>query len=301
MVGGESTNNGYKPDWRYDMTGGGVKKKSEPEVQVEPEVKTEEICDCGDYVPDWPYDMTGGKTKNNKTEAAESVEETVEAEEVEAVAEDSFSDYVPDWSYDMTGGKTKSNKSEVIDEKTEAAESVAETTAEESVEAVAEEPSSDYVPDWPYDMTGGKTKSHKAESADNTGCCCESDVEKESCCNPEPEEETTCGCVGKGEESDYVPDWPYDMTGGKSKSHKNEAAGDTFSSAVSEAVTEDTQIPEAEITVEKVTNDKTSDATDGISKGTTEEATEKDIKDNVKKVKEESAGFKKFLKKIWSY
>ena len=121
---GDSTNTGYKPDWRYDMTGGGVKKKTE-ETNALDKASEESFSDSS-YEPDWPYDMTGGKSKSHKTDTSEVADES-------AVLEDN-SDYEPDWPYDMTGGRSKNHKKETAEAEPE------ETPAETSAETATEKP-----------------------------------------------------------------------------------------------------------------------------------------------------------------
>ena len=270
MVGGENTNTGYKPDWRYDMTGGGVKIKSKAETQAEPE--TVAVSDGNDYVPDWPYDMTGGKTKSHKTEEADVPEATLpEAEKVAEVTEiqSSESDYVPDWPYDMTGGKIKSHKTE-----SEAPE--AETAAEVK-EADAAEQEPDYVPDWPYDMTGGKSKTQKAEAVEAPVVSEETEPEAEVI--EEPQEADVAES-----DKDYVPDWPYDMTGGKSKTQKAEVAEEPEAEITAEVQEENAADPDKDYIP-----DWPYDMTGGKSKSQKAEVTEEPEAEVTAEVQEEDA------------
>ena len=205
---GDSTNTGYKPDWRYDMTGGGVKKKTE-ETNALDKASEESFSDSS-YEPDWPYDMTGGKSKSHKKDLSDVANESAEAAD--------NSDYEPDWPYDMTGGRSKNHKKEA--EAEEAAPEV--TAAEEPAETAIEKPETKIEPAkftpaeakssdnsyWPYDMSGGKGKNK------------------------------TGAASGSGKGADAP--WPYDMSSGSPKSHKK-----ITEEAVSEPQ-EETEAPVAE-------------------------------------------------------
>lgn len=182
---GDNTNTGYKPDWRYDMTGGGVKKKAE--ISNEPEVNTEtkEVLTEGSTDEYWPYDMSGNRSKSKV--AADT-----------SPANSSRSAEAP-WPYDMSGSLEKSRKNSALQEAApepveavEADEEKTQTRIEPARFTPAKSESSDdsY---WPYDMSGGRSKSKTT-----------------ACASPAPSK------------TDEETPWPYDMSDTLAKSRKKD-------------------------------------------------------------------------------